>query len=117
MIWNNDSILGKALLHISLHFIVPALLVALFYRKQWKLSYFILMSTMLVDFDHLIAIPIYDPTRCSIGFHPLHTAFPMMIYFVLSIYPKTRLIGLGLIIHMLLDSLDCYVTNGVWFTL
>lgn len=75
------------------------------------------MSTLLVDLDHLLANPIYDPTRCSMGFHPLHTELPLIIYMVLSFFPKTRLIGLGLLIHMALDSIDCQFTNGIWFTL
>ena len=75
------------------------------------------MSSMLVDLDHLLANPIYDPTRCSIGFHPLHTEIPIAIYCVLSFFPKTRLIGLGLLIHMVLDSVDCQFTNGIWFTI
>jgi len=74
------------------------------------------MSSMLVDLDHLLANPIYDPTRCSMGFHPLHSEIPLAIYFVLSFFPKTRLIGLGLLIHMALDSIDCQFTNGIWFT-
>lgn len=105
------------MLHISYHFIFPAILIALFYRKQWQRSYLIIMSTMLVDLDHLLANPIYDPTRCSIGFHPLHTELPIIAYLVLSIFPKTRLIGLGLLIHMGLDSIDCKITNGIWFML
>ena len=75
-----------------------------------------MMATMLVDVDHLLATPIYDPTRCSIGFHPLHGLIPIGLYFILSLMPKTRIVGIGLIIHMALDSLDCQLTNGVWFT-
>ena len=105
------------MLHLSYHFIFPAILIALFYRKQWQRSYLIVMSTMLVDLDHLLANPIYDPTRCSIGFHPFHSELPIIAYIVLSIFPKTRLIGLGLLIHMVLDSVDCQITNGIWFTM
>ena len=104
------------MLHISYHLIFPAILIAIFYRKQWKSSYLLIMSTMLVDLDHLLAHPIYDSARCSIGFHPLHTSLPIIAYFLLSIFPKTRLIGLGLLIHMALDSFDCKMTNGIWFT-
>jgi len=75
-----------------------------------------MMATMVVDLDHLLATPIYDPLRCSINFHPLHTFAPMMVYFVLSLIPKTRLIGIGLVIHMILDAFDCYQNVGVWFT-
>ncbi len=69
---------------------------------------------MLVDIDHLFANPIYDPNRCSIGFHPLHQLGFIIFYGLLCIAPKTRLIGLGLTIHMALDSIDCQLTNGVW---
>jgi len=73
------------------------------------------MSTMLVDIDHLLANPVYDPGRCSIGFHPLHGFLPIALYVFLSFVPKFRFIGIGLVIHMALDSLDCKLTNGVWF--
>ncbi len=69
---------------------------------------------MLVDLDHLIASPIYNPDRCSIGFHPLHQPWFVVLYFILCFVPKTRLIGLGLSIHMSLDAINCQVTNGVW---
>jgi hypothetical protein len=70
-----------------------------------------MIVTMLVDIDHLLATPIYDPLRCSIGFHPLHRLLPILVYCVLSVVPKTawiRWLGLGLVLHMLLDSMDCY---------
>ncbi len=76
-----------------------------------------MMLTMLVDLDHLLANPIYDATRCSINYHPLHGFIPIIGYAVLSFIPKTRLIGIGLVIHMALDSIDCQVTNGIWFNL
>jgi len=100
--------------HIALHFIVPAIVVGIFFRTRWKIAYFTMLATILVDLDHLIATPIYDPSRCSIGFHPLHQPGFIMLYFALCFVPKTRLIGLGLTIHMLLDAIDCQVTSGVW---
>ena len=96
------------MLHLSLHLIVPLVVVGLFFKKDWKIAYFIMLSTMLVDLDHLLANPIYDPNRCSIGFHPLHQPWFIAFYFILSFYPKTRFIGVGLIIHMVLDAIDCY---------
>ncbi|MEE9309689.1 MAG: DUF6122 family protein [Cocleimonas sp.] len=98
-----------------LHFLVPAIITAIFFRKNWKLAFSIMMLTMLVDLDHLLAIPIYDANRCSINFHPLHGFIPIMVYGLLSLFSKTRLIGIGLVIHMALDSIDCQITNGVWF--
>ena len=96
------------MLHISLHLILPLVVVGLFFKKEWKIAYFIMLSTMLVDLDHLLANPIYDPNRCSIGFHPLHQPWFIAFYFILSFYPKTRFIGIGLVIHMVLDAIDCY---------
>jgi len=100
--------------HLLLHFLVPALVVRLFFRRQWRFAYSVLMATMLVDIDHLLANPIYDPNRCSIGFHPLHQLGFVVLYFALCFFPKTRLVGIGLTIHMALDSVDCQLTNGVW---
>ena len=67
-----------------------------------------MISTMLVDLDHLLATPIYDPLRCSINFHPLHGNVAIALYCVATVYPKTRWLGIGLLIHMGLDLLDCY---------
>lgn len=87
----------------------------LFFRDNWKKAFLIMSSTILVDFDHLLATQIYDPMRCSIGFHPLHGFIPIGIYVLLSYYPKTKYVGIGLVIHMILDSIDCQLTNGIWF--
>jgi hypothetical protein len=105
------------MIHIALHFLVPALVAQLFFRKRWVVAYFIMISTILVDLDHLLANPIYDPGRCSIGFHPLHHPWLVVVYFALCFVPKKwqiRLVGIGLVIHMCLDALDCQLTSGVW---
>lgn len=102
------------MLHLALHFLVPAVVVALFYRQNWKMAYLLMMATMLVDIDHLLANPIYDPGRCSIGFHPLHELWFIALYVVLCFVPKARLIGIGLVIHMALDAIDCQITSGMW---
>ena len=101
--------------HILLHFFVPAVVAALFFRRDWKIAYFVMTATMLVDLDHLLASPVYDPGRCGIGFHPLHAFLPMAVYLVFCFIPKLRYIGIGLVIHMALDAIDCQITNGVWF--
>ena len=94
---------------------MPGLLVAVCFRRHWRLAYGLMMATMLVDLDHLLASPIYDAGRCSIGFHPLHGLLPIGVYLLLCLPPKTRYVGLGLMIHMALDSIDCQLTGGVWF--
>ena len=70
---------------------------------------------LLIDIDHLLANPIYAIDRCSIGFHPLHTAIPIVLYGLALLHPKTRLVGIGLCVHVILDAIDCSVTSGVWF--
>jgi hypothetical protein len=62
---------------------------------------------MAVDLDHLLASPIYDSHRCSIDFHPLHSYPAMLLYLILTAFPKSRIIGLGLLLHMGIDLTDC----------
>ena len=94
---------------MALHFTVPLVLALGFYRKAWPLSYGLMLAGLLIDLDHLLASPIYDPGRCSIGFHPLHTPVPVLIYGLLLLHPKTRIVGLGLVVHIALDAIDCTV--------
>ncbi|WP_345247338.1 DUF6122 family protein [Nibrella saemangeumensis] len=93
--------------HIVLHFLTPGLVALLFFRKRWLKVWMIMGATMLVDLDHLLATPIFDPNRCSIGFHPLHSYLAIGVYVLLLFAPKLRIISLGLVIHMALDYLDC----------
>jgi hypothetical protein len=71
-----------------------------------------MLLTMLVDVDHLLADPVYDPQRCSIGFHPLHSPPAIAVYAGLVLLPVTRLVGLGLVIHMALDATDCLMQKS-----
>ena len=66
-----------------------------------------MVATMLIDADHLLAIPVFDPLRCSVGFHPLHSYFVIVIFIVLLFFPKTRIIAIGLLFHIFTDFLDC----------
>ena len=95
------------LLHVGLHAAVPGAVALVFFRPHWKKAWLIMVSTMIVDVDHLLADPIYDPNRCSIGFHPLHSYPAIAGYVVLLLPRKSRLFALGLLIHMALDALDC----------
>lgn len=74
-----------------------------------------MMLTMVVDIDHVVADPIYDPNRCSIGFHPFHKLYFILLYGVLLFFKRVRWIGVGLMVHMLLDSIDCYQNMGIWW--
>jgi hypothetical protein len=77
------------------------------YKQSWGKAWLIMVATMVVDLDHLLANPIYDPARCSIGFHPLHSYVAIGVYSVMTLIPKLRLVGVGLLIHMGVDLVDC----------
>ncbi len=82
--------------HIVLHFLLPGLIAFLFSKKRWRLSWLIMILTMAVDLDHLMANPVYDPNRCSINFHPLYSY--IAIIDDLTAFPKSRLIGVKLLL-------------------
>ena len=92
-----------------MHFLVPGLLAWLFFRPQWRQAWLILVLTMLVDLDHLLSTPIFDPERCSIGHHPLHTLPAIIVYLLMLFIPHriTRIVATGLLFHMLTDFIDC----------
>lgn len=97
----------RATLHLLLHAAIPALLALLFWRPQAVRAWMWMMAAFVIDLDHLLADPIYAPDRCSIGFHPLHTAPAILAYAGLAAWPRTRWFGVGLVLHVLLDGLDC----------
>lgn len=99
----------KFIIHYGLHFIAPFLIGYLFYKKQWIKVSLILTATMLVDLDHLLANPIFDPNRCSVGYHPLHSYWAIAVYFLGLIPSKTRIVAIGLLLHMFADYLDCWI--------
>jgi hypothetical protein len=105
----------RHIIHYSLHFLFPFIVTYLFFRKRWKIAGIIMASTILIDVDHLLATPIFDPNRCSIGFHPLHTLWALMVYFLMLLIPswKWRIIALGCILHLGTDSIDC-VLGGIF---
>jgi len=111
-------------LHGLLHLILPVVVAVALYRPGATQAALILMAASVVDLDHLLADPVYDAARCSIGFHPLHSVPAMVLYGLLFVIPlmatrtldvtrlrpSTRvmhLIGLGLLLHMILDRGDC----------
>jgi hypothetical protein len=99
----------RAVLHLLLHLAVPAAVAGVAYRTRFWRAFGVMMATMLVDLDHLLATPMFDPNRCSIGYHPLHTAPAIAVYVALCLPRRTRWVGLGLVIHMALDQLDCWM--------
>ncbi len=115
------------MLHILLHFLIPAAVAALCFADRRGRAFALLLVALVIDLDHLLADPIYDPERCSIGFHPLHSSWAIALYLALwlvtqPIMPvagrfgalvcrwrdELFLIASGLLIHILLDASDCY---------
>lgn len=68
-----------------------------------------MVATMIVDADHLLANPIFDPNRCGIGFHPLHSYYAIGLYFFALFIRNSyvRIIAVGLLFHMATDFQDC----------
>lgn len=100
----------QTFIHYFLHFGFPFFIAFIFFRKDWKKVYVILIATMLVDLDHLVANPIFQANRCSINFHFLHTYYAMIVYVILLFFRKPfNIIGIGLLFHMLTDFIDCLI--------
>jgi len=102
----------STVIHLALHALLPLLVALLFFRQDWKRAWLIMLLTMLVDLDHLLADPIFDPGRCSIGFHPLHSYTAITGYLLMTLWRPLRLVGLGLLLHMLVDASDCWRMAG-----
>ena len=101
----------QTFLHYFLHLIFPLFIAWVFFRKNWKNVYFILLATMLVDVDHLFANPMFQANRCSINFHFLHSYYAIVFYVFLLFFRKPfSIIGIGLLFHMATDFLDCVMT-------
>jgi hypothetical protein len=75
---------------------------------MWLRAWVWMVLANLVDLDHLLATPVYDPTRCSIGFHPLHGTLAIALY-ALALLPRpSRPLAAGLLLHMVWDQIDCW---------
>ncbi len=99
----------QPIVHYGLHFGLPLVIAVIFFKNNWLKAYGIMILGMLIDLDHLLADPIFDSNRCSINFHPLHSYYAIGLYILLLLPKKTRLIAIGLVIHILADSADCYL--------
>ena len=98
---------ARSIVHLFLHLMVPAGVAYTAFRSRWKNAYIQMMAAMLIDLDHLLSLPIFDPNRCSIGYHPLHSPYAILGYILLAAIPKARLVAIGLLIHIGLDGIDC----------
>jgi hypothetical protein len=102
---------ARAVIHLVLHALVPLAIALVFHRRQWKRAWLWMLAGWLIDIDHLLADPIYAPGRCSIGFHPLHRPPAIALYALLLLPHRTRLLAIGLLVHIGLDGLDCLLMH------
>jgi len=97
----------RLIIHYGMHYLMPFVIALLFFKKDfWKAS-LLMVAANLIDLDHLMANPIFNPNRCSIGFHLLHSHVAIVFYTVLLVIPKMRIIAIGLLLHILTDFIDC----------
>ena len=69
----------------------------------------VIASANLIDLDHFLADPIFDPNRCSIGFHLLHGWEAAIIYGAMLLVPRwwVKALGTGALWHLVVDYADC----------
>ncbi|QBA64569.1 DUF6122 family protein [Muriicola soli] len=94
-------------LHYGIHFIIPVVVGLLFFKNNQKRVILILLAAILIDLDHLLADPIFDPHRCSINYHFLHQYWAVAVYILFLLIKPLRIWGIGLLIHILADWTDC----------
>ncbi len=94
-------------IHYGIHFIIP-IVIGYFFFKDYRLkAIVVLLSAIIIDADHILASPIFDPNRCSINFHPLHSYWAIGIYFSFIFFKKLRIYGIALLLHIIADICDC----------
>ncbi|HSH13395.1 MAG TPA: DUF6122 family protein [Desulfurivibrionaceae bacterium] len=99
-------------MHVFLPFAASGQVAWLFFRSRWWWAWLLMLSAMLIDLDHLLAVPVYDPGRCSLGFHPLQCQVATTGYLTLKILPAGRFL-VGLLLHLGLDGSDCLLMGGM----
>ena len=105
----------RHVIHYSFHLFVPLIIGRIFFNNNWRIASFIMIGTMFIDLDHLLSQPVFDPNRCSIGFHPLHTIWAGIAYLTFLIIPswKWRALSVGCLLHLFTDFMDCLILNIV----
>ncbi len=101
-----------------IHQVANSILLAGFYWYEqnikkhvfnWKNVCVQLLLASLIDLDHLSANPIYDPARCSINFHLLHSWYVWPVYVAGLFSKKYKYFFAAIIVHLILDYFDCFV--------
>lgn len=99
----------QPLLHYGGHWLVPFAIGWMFWRQDWLRAGAVIAAANLIDLDHLLADPIFDPERCSIGFHLLHGWEAALVSALLLSVPRwwVRAFAIGALWHLAVDYGDC----------
>ena len=99
----------QALLHYGGHWLAPFAIGWLLWREYGWRAGLVIASANAIDLDHLLADPIFDPERCSIGFHLLHGWEAALAYLAMLLIPRwwVRAFALGALWHLAVDYGDC----------
>ncbi len=102
------------LIHLASNFIIVGItyLFSKYITKKefnWKKASTLLILSNLIDIDHLLATPIFDPARCSINFHPLHSWYMFPVYFAGLFFKKYTFLFIGILMHLVLDYIECII--------
>ena len=101
--------LFQPFVHYGGHWLLPFLIAKLIWPANWLRAGLVLASANLIDLDHLLADPVFDPDRCSIGFHMLHGWQAAIGFAGLLAIPRwyARAFGIGALWHLAVDYGDC----------
>ncbi len=99
----------QPLLHYGGHWIVPFGIAAVLWHPHWVRAGAVIAGANIIDLDHLLASPMFDPARCSIGFHLLHGWEATLAYTAMLAVPKwwARAFSIGALWHLAVDYGDC----------
>ncbi len=98
-----------------LHILASLFLWLLFYLFEAKylkrnfnqrLALIQILLANLIDLDHLLSSPIYEPGRCSINNHLLHSYFMFPLYLI-GLFSRYRYFWASISLHLLIDYLGC----------
>ncbi|MCF7820158.1 MAG: DUF6122 family protein [Candidatus Pacebacteria bacterium] len=65
-----------------------------------------LLLSNLIDLDHLLSRPIYDPSRCSLNNHLFHSYYFIPAY-VIGLFTRFRYFFMGIGLHFFIDYIGC----------
>lgn len=104
----------QPILHYGGHWLAPFVIAAIIWRDNWLRAGAVVALANLIDLDHLLTDPIFDPERCSIGFHLLHGWEAALAYGAILFIPRwwVRAFALGALWHLAVDWGDCQMM--VW---